>query len=210
MDRLSEVFGERVQFRYTCLDRIVLHGYLTGLQRPGQLVHFFHDVVGIDCIEPKVLLGRTTAYRDWVDRYTAGPGDPGAGGAEGGAEGGAGPAVLREAGSPGGDRLRADEPGEQPDVHLVHAPADATERRRDLPPDRDRAEAVPAPVLVRLGPGHGADEPAGLDLPAVHDHRLPERPPLREPAAAPGRGGAVSAGQRDPARGRPGGVAGRG
>ena len=74
MDRLSEVLGERVQFRYTCLDRIVLHGYLTGLQRPGQLVHFFHDVAGVTCIEPKVLLGRTTAYRDWVDRYTQGQG----------------------------------------------------------------------------------------------------------------------------------------
>src|SRR5215207_5416688 len=76
VDRLSEVFGERVQFRYTCLDRIVLHGYLTGLQRPGQLVHFFHDVVGVNCIEPKVLLGRTAAYRDWVDRYTSGQGIP--------------------------------------------------------------------------------------------------------------------------------------
>ncbi len=76
MDRLSEVLGERVQFRYTCLDRIVLHGYLTGLQRPGQLVHFFHDVVGVACIEPKVLQGRTTAYRDWVDQYTRGQGIP--------------------------------------------------------------------------------------------------------------------------------------
>jgi hypothetical protein len=38
------------------------------------LVHFFRDVVGIDCIEPKALLGRTTAYRDWVDRYTQGQG----------------------------------------------------------------------------------------------------------------------------------------
>ena len=76
MDRLSEVFGERVQLRYTCLDRIVLHGYLTGLQRPEQLVYFFHDVVGVECIEPKVLVGRTTAYRDWVDRYTQGQGIP--------------------------------------------------------------------------------------------------------------------------------------
>jgi hypothetical protein len=76
VDRLSEVFGERVQFRYTCLDRIVLHGYLTGLQRPGQLVHFFHDVVGVACIEPKVLLGRTTAYRQWMEQYTQGQGIP--------------------------------------------------------------------------------------------------------------------------------------
>jgi hypothetical protein len=76
VDRLSELFGERVQFRYTCLDRIVLHGYLSGLQRPAQLVHFFHDVVGIACIEPKVLAGRTAAYRDWVDQYTVGQGIP--------------------------------------------------------------------------------------------------------------------------------------
>jgi hypothetical protein len=76
VDRLSEVFGERVQFRYTCLDRIVLHGYLTGLQRPGQLVHFFHDVVGVACIEPKVLMGRTAVYRAWVEQYTQGQGIP--------------------------------------------------------------------------------------------------------------------------------------
>jgi hypothetical protein len=76
VDRLSEVLGERVQFRYTCLDRIVLHGYLTGLQRPEQLVYFFHDVAGVACIEPKVLLGRTTAYRQWMEQYTQGQGIP--------------------------------------------------------------------------------------------------------------------------------------
>src|SRR3954454_21431156 len=76
VDRLSEVFGERVQVRYTCLDRIVLHGYLTGLQRPEQLVHFFRDVVGVECIEPKVLLVRTSAYRAWVEQFTQGQGSP--------------------------------------------------------------------------------------------------------------------------------------
>ena len=76
MDRLSEVLGERVQFRYTCLDRIVLHGYLTGLQRPEQLVYFFRDVVGVACIEPKVLLGRTAAYRQWMEQYTQGQAVP--------------------------------------------------------------------------------------------------------------------------------------
>ena len=59
MARLSAVLGEGVQFRSTCLDRIVLHGSLTGLQRPEQLVYCFHAVVGVACIEPRVLLGRT-------------------------------------------------------------------------------------------------------------------------------------------------------
>jgi hypothetical protein len=76
VDRLSEVLGERVQFQYTCLDRIVLHGSLTGLQRPEQLVYFFHDVVGVECIEPQVLLGRTDVYRAWVEQYTQGQGIP--------------------------------------------------------------------------------------------------------------------------------------
>jgi hypothetical protein len=76
VDRLSEVLGSVVQFRYTCLDRIVLHGYLMGLQRPEQLVYFFHDVVGIACIEPRVLAERTTQYRAWVERFTQEEGSP--------------------------------------------------------------------------------------------------------------------------------------
>jgi hypothetical protein len=76
VDRLSEVLGERVQFRYTCLDRIVLQGYLTGLQRPEQVVYFFRDVVGVACIDPTVLQSRTTAYRQWLERYTQGQGIP--------------------------------------------------------------------------------------------------------------------------------------
>jgi len=76
VDRLSEVLGSAVQFRYTCLDRIVLHGYLAGLQRPEQLVYFFHTVVGIACIEPAVLAGRTAAYRAWLERYTREQGIP--------------------------------------------------------------------------------------------------------------------------------------
>ena len=76
MDRLSEVFGERVQFRSTCLDRIVLPGYLRGLQRPEQRVYFFHDVVGVDGIEPTVLQGRTNVSRAWVEQYTPGQGIP--------------------------------------------------------------------------------------------------------------------------------------
>jgi hypothetical protein len=70
MERLLELLGPAVQFAYTCWDRIVLNGYLERLQRPVNLVHFFHDVVGITCIEPAVLEQRTNAYKAWVRRIT--------------------------------------------------------------------------------------------------------------------------------------------
>jgi hypothetical protein len=70
MDRLLELLGTAVQFVYTCWDRIVVTGYIERLQRPENLVHFFHDIVGIECIEPAVLEQRTTAYRAWVRRIT--------------------------------------------------------------------------------------------------------------------------------------------
>ncbi len=68
MDRLSELLGHAVQFVYTCWDRIVLNGYIERLQRPENLVYFFHDVVGVACIEPAVLEQRTNAYKAWVRR----------------------------------------------------------------------------------------------------------------------------------------------
>jgi len=62
--------GQAVQFFYTCWDRIVLSGYLERLQRPENLIYFFHDVVGLDCIEPAILEQRTKAYKGWVRRIT--------------------------------------------------------------------------------------------------------------------------------------------
>jgi hypothetical protein len=70
VDRLSELLGQAVQFVYTCWDRIVLAGYIERLQRPENLVYFFHDVVGVECVEPATLEQRTNAYKAWVRRIT--------------------------------------------------------------------------------------------------------------------------------------------
>ena len=70
MERLLALLGSAVQFAYTCWDRIVLAGYIERLQRPENLIYFFHDVVGVDCIEPSVLEQRTNAYKTWVRRIT--------------------------------------------------------------------------------------------------------------------------------------------
>jgi hypothetical protein len=76
VDRLSELLGRHVRFAYTALDRIVLNGYLDRLQRPEDLVHFFHRVAGVPCIDPGALAERTERYRAWVDRYAAERGIP--------------------------------------------------------------------------------------------------------------------------------------
>jgi hypothetical protein len=76
MERLSAVLGQAVQFVYNCWDRIVLSGYIERLQRPENLIYFFHDVVGIDAIEPAVLEQRTNAYKGWVRRTTDEQGIP--------------------------------------------------------------------------------------------------------------------------------------
>jgi hypothetical protein len=71
VDRLSELLGSHVQFSYTAWDRIVLNGYIERLQRPANLAYFFHDVAGIPCITPDVLLNRTRVYRAWVLHHLA-------------------------------------------------------------------------------------------------------------------------------------------
>src|SRR5437870_12442398 len=70
VDQSLALLGQAVQFAYTCWDRIVLNGYIERLQRPENLVYFFHNVVGIACIEPAVLEQRTNAYKAWVRRIT--------------------------------------------------------------------------------------------------------------------------------------------
>jgi len=63
-------------FVYHCFDRVVIHGYLSGLSRPGQVVHFFRDVVGEVAIDKAVLLRRTNEYRGWVEAYARNHGIP--------------------------------------------------------------------------------------------------------------------------------------
>lgn len=69
MDRFLELFGHFIEFAYAIWDRIVLRGYYERLQRPENIVYFFRDVCGINCITPKVLAYRTERYRKWVEGY---------------------------------------------------------------------------------------------------------------------------------------------
>ena len=46
METFTRLFGSLLLFVYHCFDRVVINGYLGGLSRPGQVVHFFQHVVG--------------------------------------------------------------------------------------------------------------------------------------------------------------------
>ena len=76
MERFLHLFGRFVDFTYGVWDRIVLRGYYGRLQRPANIVYFFHDVCGIYPITPEVLASRTEHYRKWLDGYAAQRGIP--------------------------------------------------------------------------------------------------------------------------------------
>src|SRR5215813_4001537 len=67
MELFLKLFGDLLVFVYHCFDRIVIHGYLSGLSRPEQVVHFFRRVVGVPVITKEVLSQRTTDYQNWVE-----------------------------------------------------------------------------------------------------------------------------------------------
>src|SRR5215467_3573841 len=69
MGLFTRLFGELVAFVYHCFDRIVIHGYLTGLSRPDQVAHFFRQVVGVPVITKETLSQRTGAYQSWVEAF---------------------------------------------------------------------------------------------------------------------------------------------
>jgi hypothetical protein len=69
MELFIQLFGDLLTFVYHCFDRIVIHGYLSGLSRPEQVVHFVHHVLEIPVVSKEVLSRRTDDYRDWMEAF---------------------------------------------------------------------------------------------------------------------------------------------
>jgi hypothetical protein len=69
MDRFTQIFGHLLVFVYHCFDRIVIHGYLSSLSRPEQVVYFFRQVLGLAVVSKEVLRQRTDDYKKWVGAY---------------------------------------------------------------------------------------------------------------------------------------------
>jgi hypothetical protein len=69
MELFTQLFGRLLVFIYHCFDRIVIHGYLSGLSRPEQVVYFFRQVVGEAAVGKEVLSRRTNEYQNWVEAF---------------------------------------------------------------------------------------------------------------------------------------------
>src|SRR5258708_12294916 len=69
MEDFIQLFGNLLAFVYHCFDRMVIHGYLSGLSRPEQVVYFVRQVLGLPVVSKEVLSQRTHDYQDWVEAY---------------------------------------------------------------------------------------------------------------------------------------------
>ena len=71
MELFQKLFGELLLFVYHCFDRIVINGYLSGLSRPEQVVHFFRHVLGVPILSKELIAQRTNDYQQWVEAFGA-------------------------------------------------------------------------------------------------------------------------------------------
>ena len=69
MDVFTKLFGNLLAFVYHCFDRIVIHGYLSALSRPEQVVHFVRKVVGVPVVSKEILSQRTPTTRTGLEAY---------------------------------------------------------------------------------------------------------------------------------------------
>src|ERR1700674_574746 len=69
MEIFTKLFGNLLAFVYHCFDCIVIHGYLSALSRPEQVVHFFRQVLGIPVVSKEILSQRTADYQNWVEAF---------------------------------------------------------------------------------------------------------------------------------------------
>jgi hypothetical protein len=69
METFTQLFADLLAFVYHCFDRIVIYGYLSGLSRPEQVLHFFRNVVGVAVVDKEVFSRRTADYQAWVEAF---------------------------------------------------------------------------------------------------------------------------------------------
>jgi hypothetical protein len=69
MELFTKLYGAWLLFTYHCFDRVVISGYLMGMQRCGQVVYWLQNVLGITAIDKAALSKRSGEYVSWVEAF---------------------------------------------------------------------------------------------------------------------------------------------
>jgi hypothetical protein len=69
METFIKLYARMLVFIYHRFDRIVIHGYLSMLSRPENVVYFFRHMVGVPQLTKEALMRRTRQYHTWVEAY---------------------------------------------------------------------------------------------------------------------------------------------
>jgi hypothetical protein len=73
MELFTRLFDDLLTLVYHCFDPIVIHGYLSGLSRPEQVVYFFREVLGMPCASSKLRNSITKSIPGPVPRQNSIP-----------------------------------------------------------------------------------------------------------------------------------------
>jgi hypothetical protein len=65
MELFTKLLERPLVLVYHCLDRMVIHGYLSGRYRPEQVVYFFRRAVGVPIVDQEMLSRHTNDYQAW-------------------------------------------------------------------------------------------------------------------------------------------------
>lgn len=76
MELFRKLFGTWLVFTYHCFDRMVISGYLMGLQRCGQVVYWLREVLGLEQVDKAALSRPTEQYVAWVEAFARKQGLP--------------------------------------------------------------------------------------------------------------------------------------
>ena len=186
MELFAKLYSSLLVFVYHCFDRIVIHGYLSGLSRPEQVVYFFHEVLGMPVVNKEVLSRRTNDYRSWVEAYARNHQHPHSMGRKGSPERGSSPTRA----APSGEAAKAYgvyfifKSMEQGRTFRISVPKYPTPGPQLSHPGAP-AEPLHPLLLLYPGPGSGTHHPARSEFLSLSCHLLAQRPFLHGTGVEP-------------------------
>lgn len=69
MTNFEQLYKGHIKFSYELVDRLIVKGYLSGLQRETDLIYFLTKILRIKCVTPEVLKSFTAQFVSSIEKY---------------------------------------------------------------------------------------------------------------------------------------------